>query len=983
LFEELLELIEVAPMPASSSEATDRCRKLLKKTQSSEKALKELLVTKRRSPSDPKVVSLRSSIRDSYEEIIFLDYAFATRKDVELSLWKSAFYKPIEEYRYRIRKLTAAAPKSPDAAAQKADVCKRFRGFLAEAGGFYTGLLRKMQTEFKLEMGGLLEMGGPLSMPGSHANAVADGVSSWRGRVAPGYASCHRSLIFLGDLNRYREQHRDSTDGHDYSSAAKYYSRAVRLLPTIGNPFNQLAVLATYDEDECDALYRYCRSLCLDSPFDTARDNMRLLFEKNAQKMRRLGQNSKRDAGIARSILVRFRTRFVRLHGILHTGQGLETFGDVQNQVMNDLAYLHKGGLLDRTLALRLFATNAFSLFQLHTSFGGGHTAAGKGGSGRAEAGATAAAACACVFSLCCATFSMLVGLELKASSTPSAPGSGSGSGSGTSMLSALVVVGEWFSRDLLLLVSPDCGASFELPVWHSALASLSQLLRRAAAAAEDNSSTISSNYANAVSPAVAAASSTTIPVLEEDIELQGFLPFKLCHLSFDAQWQHASAPPPADGKGNGKGQGQNDDEMALGIRRAAMARLQLLAEDLTANRGNSAAAGDSIDNIDGSGAAAGLWFDGESVSFPADPNAVTATAAASSVAAASAAATSGQGHGRHGLRRESRLPAAAAAATEEMVIEDESYGYDYDYTSGGATHEHEEEEVEQPMDLGLGGGGPAQAPPQQQEEDQEDDDDDDMMDDEVILFAPPRAASSRAAAPVIGNGNGHGNGGSSSSGGGSLPTPGDAAAAAGAAAGVPPLLQQHRYQQQALQHGTHGGGGGYEYASAAGTHTGNNGGGGGGGGGNGVVGSDGNNNPFSAGFGGFGGFGGLTGMAGSAAGGGGGGGDADAMNDETFGDAAMGSHHHASTAGHGQGHGQGLGDGGEGSSLIDMLAAGTAELPPGFQQVQTAPAAAMPGAAGGSNGSAALLADQLLSARCASFLPSPSLPQSYAMPTH
>ena len=135
---------------AQPADATDRCRKLLKKTQAAEKSLKELLVTKRRSPSDPKVVSLRSTIRDNYEEIIFLDHAFATRKDVELALWKSAFYKPIEEYRYRIRKITAAAPKSPDAAAQKADVCKRFRGFLAEAGGFYTGQRRKMQTEFKL-----------------------------------------------------------------------------------------------------------------------------------------------------------------------------------------------------------------------------------------------------------------------------------------------------------------------------------------------------------------------------------------------------------------------------------------------------------------------------------------------------------------------------------------------------------------------------------------------------------------------------------------------------------------------------------------------------------------------------------------------------------------------------------------------------------------------------------------------------------------
>ena len=60
---------------------TDRCRSLLKKCHAAEKALKELLLAKRK-PSDPKVVSLRSTVRDNYEEIIFLDYAFASRKDV-------------------------------------------------------------------------------------------------------------------------------------------------------------------------------------------------------------------------------------------------------------------------------------------------------------------------------------------------------------------------------------------------------------------------------------------------------------------------------------------------------------------------------------------------------------------------------------------------------------------------------------------------------------------------------------------------------------------------------------------------------------------------------------------------------------------------------------------------------------------------------------------------------------------------------------
>jgi hypothetical protein len=45
------------------------------------------------------------SLRDHYEKIIFLDYNFATSKEIEQNLWKVAFYKVIEEFRLRIRQV--------------------------------------------------------------------------------------------------------------------------------------------------------------------------------------------------------------------------------------------------------------------------------------------------------------------------------------------------------------------------------------------------------------------------------------------------------------------------------------------------------------------------------------------------------------------------------------------------------------------------------------------------------------------------------------------------------------------------------------------------------------------------------------------------------------------------------------------------------------------------------------------------------------
>lgn len=42
----------------------------------------------------------------------------------------------------------------------------------------------------------------------------------------------------------------------------------------------QLAILATYSGDELMAVYRYFRSLAVENPFATARDNLIVAFEK-------------------------------------------------------------------------------------------------------------------------------------------------------------------------------------------------------------------------------------------------------------------------------------------------------------------------------------------------------------------------------------------------------------------------------------------------------------------------------------------------------------------------------------------------------------------------------------------------------------------------------------------------------------------------------------------------------------------------------
>ena len=76
----------------------------------------------------------------------------------------------------------------------------------------------------------------------------------------------HRCLLYLGDLARYMELYSDS-ETKDFSNAEKYYERAAIQEPSSGNAQNQMAVLATYSDSECTAVYRYCRSILVKQPF--------------------------------------------------------------------------------------------------------------------------------------------------------------------------------------------------------------------------------------------------------------------------------------------------------------------------------------------------------------------------------------------------------------------------------------------------------------------------------------------------------------------------------------------------------------------------------------------------------------------------------------------------------------------------------------------------------------------------------------------
>jgi len=91
--------------------------------------------------------------------------------------------------------------------------------------------------------------------------------------------SCHRTLIQLGDLSRYRETEVGG-EKRDWSAAIGFYDLAGSILPSSGQSHNQLAVLALADGNMFRAIYHLYRSLASEEPHPQSEGNLKKAFSK-------------------------------------------------------------------------------------------------------------------------------------------------------------------------------------------------------------------------------------------------------------------------------------------------------------------------------------------------------------------------------------------------------------------------------------------------------------------------------------------------------------------------------------------------------------------------------------------------------------------------------------------------------------------------------------------------------------------------------
>ncbi|GIL96517.1 hypothetical protein Vretimale_2313 [Volvox reticuliferus] len=196
-----------------------------------------------------------------------------------------------------------------------------------------------------------------------------------------------------------------------WERARSYYRQAARVLPASGNPYNQMAVMSYYTNDELRAVYYYFRSLAVSMPFATARENLLMLFEKNRNRYDNIASSHataalqgghEADVRTAAGHVADVSVRFVRLHGMLFDKINLHQFPEVLAAAMRDLeamldhpgcrAILQKAPDADQLL----FHLAIMNIFSVHSVAAGGSAASGEGVGGTSYAAAAKRAELMC-----------------------------------------------------------------------------------------------------------------------------------------------------------------------------------------------------------------------------------------------------------------------------------------------------------------------------------------------------------------------------------------------------------------------------------------------------------------------------------------------------------------------------------------------------------------------------------------------------------
>uniref|UniRef100_A0A8C3GUL0 Nonsense-mediated mRNA decay factor n=1 Tax=Corvus moneduloides TaxID=1196302 RepID=A0A8C3GUL0_CORMO len=274
----------------------------------------------------------RQALQDLYQKMLVTDLEYALDKKVEQDLWNHAFKNQIT---------TLQGQAKNRANPNRSEVQANLSLFLEAASGFYTQLLQELCTVFNVDL--------PCRVKSSQLGIISNKQTHTSTIVKPQSSSCsyicQHCLVHLGDIARYRNQ---------TSQAESYYRHAAQLVPSNGQPYNQLAILASSKGDHLTTIFYYCRSIAVKFPFPAASTNLQKALSKALES---------RDEVKTRWSVSDFIKAFIKFHGHVYLSKSLEKLNPLREKLEEQFKRL----LFQKAFnSQQLVHITVINLFQLH-----------------------------------------------------------------------------------------------------------------------------------------------------------------------------------------------------------------------------------------------------------------------------------------------------------------------------------------------------------------------------------------------------------------------------------------------------------------------------------------------------------------------------------------------------------------------------------------------------------------------------------------
>jgi len=164
---------------------------------------------------------------------------------------------------------------------------------------------------------------------------------------------CQHCLVHLGDIARYRNQN---------IAAETFYQHAVQLLPNSGHPYNQLAILASANNDILRSSFFYCRSIAVKGPFSGSTSNL----ERQLGRILGMADPPRSKPMITTDELLKY---FLKFHACIILGKKDNELGAMISSLSDHIRLHLRGESLSYKQWTHMIFMNLYSLG--HLSKGG------------------------------------------------------------------------------------------------------------------------------------------------------------------------------------------------------------------------------------------------------------------------------------------------------------------------------------------------------------------------------------------------------------------------------------------------------------------------------------------------------------------------------------------------------------------------------------------------------------------------------------